>query len=72
MNEGQMKIGINGLGRIGKLTRLASCGTTILQRNRRQYRPAGRHGLADVAHYLERDSTYGALHAFLHGTRPNR
>jgi glyceraldehyde 3-phosphate dehydrogenase len=24
-------------------------------------------GLADVAHYLERDSTYGSLHAFLHG-----
>jgi glyceraldehyde 3-phosphate dehydrogenase len=29
-------------------------------------RPAGTD-LADVAHYLERDSTYGALHAFLHG-----
>ena len=25
--------------------------------------------LADIAHYLERDSTYGALHAFLHGYR---
>jgi glyceraldehyde 3-phosphate dehydrogenase len=23
--------------------------------------------LADIAHYLERDSTYGALHAYLHG-----
>ena len=67
MNEGQMKIGINGLGRIGKLCAWHHVG-------RRYFgeivinigREAGT-GLADVAHYLERDSTYGSLHAFLHG-----
>jgi len=67
MNEGQMKIGINGLGRIGKLTVWHHVG-------RRYFKEIvvniGRQAgtcLADIAHYLERDSTYGALHAFLHG-----
>ena len=67
MNEGQMNIGINGFGRIGKLTAWHHVG--------RKYfsdivinigREAGTC-LADVAHYMERDSTYGALHTFLHG-----
>ena len=62
-----MKLGINGLGRIGKLT--VWCHVA-----RRSFdelvvsigRQAGT-SLADIAHYLERDSSYGALHAFLHG-----
>jgi len=64
-------LGINGLGRIGKLTLWD-------QVARRAFpeivvnlgRPAGR-SLADIAHYIERDSTYGRLHAFLHGHRAN-
>lgn len=67
MNEGRMKLGINGFGRIGKLTAWHHVGrkyfTEIVVNIGRQ---AGT-GLADVAHYLERDSTYGALHTFLHG-----
>jgi glyceraldehyde 3-phosphate dehydrogenase len=67
MNEKQMTIGINGLGRIGKLS--------VWHHVARRYfneivvnigRPAGTR-LEDIAHYLERDSTYGALHTYLHG-----
>ena len=67
MNEGQMKIGINGLGRIGKLSLWHHVGrryfNEIVVNIGRQ---AGTR-LTDVAHYLERDSTYGALHTYLHG-----
>jgi glyceraldehyde 3-phosphate dehydrogenase len=60
-------IGINGFGRIGKLA--------VWQLVSRKYfdeivvnigRNAGT-SLADVAHYAARDSSYGALHAFLYG-----
>ncbi len=60
-------LGINGFGRIGKL---------FLWRNlgRKHFgevvvnvgRQVGR-SLADIAHYLERDSTYGLLRSFLYG-----
>ena len=62
-------IGINGFGRIGKLTLWHHVG--------RKYfddivvnigRQAGT-SLADVAHYIERDSTYGSLGGFLYGFR---
>jgi glyceraldehyde 3-phosphate dehydrogenase len=62
-------LGINGLGRIGKLTLWHHVGRKAfgeivvnLGRN------AGR-SLADLAHYVERDSTYGRLHGYLHGHR---
>ncbi len=60
-------IGINGFGRIGKLT--------VWQLATRNYfheivvnigRKAGT-SMDDIAHYTERDSTYGSLHAFLYG-----
>ncbi len=62
-------LGINGLGRIGKLT--------LWHHVQRQYfskivvnigRSAGR-SLEDVVHYLERDSTYGRLGWFLRGSQ---
>lgn len=62
-----MKLGINGFGRIGKLT--------VWHHVARKHfeelvvnlgREAGT-SLADVAHYLRRDSTYGSLEAYLHG-----
>ncbi len=62
-----LKLGVNGLGRIGKLT--------IWRHVGRRYfdevivnigRPSGVK-LADVAHYLERDSTYGSLQGHLYG-----
>ncbi|PIE66686.1 MAG: glyceraldehyde-3-phosphate dehydrogenase [Deltaproteobacteria bacterium] len=67
MNGNEMKLGINGLGRIGKLS--------VWHHVSRRFfseivvnigRQAGTR-LEDLAHYLERDSTYGALHIFLHG-----
>jgi len=67
--KSELVLGINGLGRIGKLT--------LWHHVQRQFfskivvnigRPAGR-SLEDVAHYIERDSTYGRLGWFLCGSR---
>ncbi len=64
-----MKIGINGFGRIGKLS--------VWHHVSRKFfdeivvnigRKAGT-SIVDIAHYVERDSTYGRLHTFLHGHR---
>lgn len=66
------KLGINGLGRIGKLS--------VWHHVERQYfselvvnvgREVGT-GLEDIAQYIEKDSTYGALHNFLYGCRAKR
>ncbi|UCH81412.1 MAG: glyceraldehyde-3-phosphate dehydrogenase [Nitrospiraceae bacterium] len=66
-NETEKKIGINGLGRIGKLT--------LWNHVSKKYfgeivvnigREAG-SSLQDVRHYIERDSTYGSLPMYLHG-----
>lgn len=62
-----MKLGINGLGRIGKLT--------LWHHVSRKYFPEiviniGREvggGLTDLAAAIERDSSYGRLGTFLHG-----
>ncbi len=69
MNEGQMKIGINGLGRIGKLSLWHHVGRRYFSEIVVNIGRQAATGLVDVAHYLERDSTYGSLHAFLHGHR---
>ncbi len=66
-SQSKMKLGINGFGRIGKLT--------VWHHVARKFfdeivvnigRPAG-SSLADIAHYVERDSTYGWLHGYLYG-----
>jgi glyceraldehyde 3-phosphate dehydrogenase len=68
-NEGDNlpKLGINGLGRIGKLT--------LWHHVARKYfneivvnigRDVGT-SLTDIAHYVERDSTYGSLGGYLYG-----
>ncbi len=80
MNTGRQKhisekkavLGINGLGRIGKLSLWHHIG--------RKYFPeivvnVGRKagtGLKDIALYIEKDSTYGALHKYLYGYRAKR
>ncbi len=65
--DSDQRLGINGLGRIGKLT--------LWHHVARKYfgeivvntgRQVGR-SLEDIAHYVERDSTYGALHSYLYG-----
>jgi glyceraldehyde 3-phosphate dehydrogenase len=67
-----LKLGINGIGRIGKLS--------LWHHVARAYfseivvnigRQAG-GGLEDIAEYIERDSTYGFLGNYLHGYRGGR
>lgn len=65
-------LGINGLGRIGKLTLWHHIG-------KRHFsgivvnigRKVGTK-LEDIALYIEKDSTYGALHTYLHGYKAQR
>ena len=66
------KLGINGLGRIGKLA--------LWDQVSRKYfselvvnlgRNAG-SSLQDIADYIEKDSTYGSLGAYLYGCRSGR
>lgn len=67
-----MKLGINGLGRIAKLS--------VWHHIERKYfselvinigREVGT-SLDDVAHFIENDSTYGSLHNYLYGVRARR
>ncbi len=66
-DSSDLKLGVNGFGRIGKLT--------VWYHVARKYfdeivvnigRQSGT-SLADIAHYVERDSTYGWLHGYLYG-----
>ncbi|WP_310599936.1 glyceraldehyde 3-phosphate dehydrogenase NAD-binding domain-containing protein [Desulfobulbus sp.] len=67
-----MKLGLNGLGRIGKLT--------LWNQLSRQYFSEivvnlGRNvggGLEDIASAIEKDSTYGRLSMYLHGFKGGR
>jgi len=62
-----MKLGINGYGRIGKLSVWHHVGRKFFDEI---VVNLGRHvgtSLADIAHYTERDSTYGRLSGFLYG-----
>ena len=67
-----IKLGINGIGRIGKLNlwhhvaRRSFEGLVV-----NAGREAGK-GLQDIADYLNRDSTYGALARYIHGFRAGR
>lgn len=69
---GPIKLAINGLGRIGKLS-------LWHQVERRHFaeivvnlgRDAGT-SLEDIALFIEKDSTYGSLHQYLHGCRARR
>jgi len=65
-------LGINGLGRIGKLTLWDHISRKyfdeiIINMGRR----VGT-SFVDLAHYIERDSTYGPLHAYLYGHQGER
>ncbi len=62
-----LKLGVNGLGRIGKLTVWHHAGRGYFDELVVNIgRPSGAC-LADIAHYLERDSTYGSLQGYLYG-----
>jgi glyceraldehyde 3-phosphate dehydrogenase len=62
-----MKLGINGLGRIGKLTLWHQVSRKFFSEIVVNLGRSAGKSLADVAHYIERDSTYGWLHGYLYG-----
>jgi glyceraldehyde 3-phosphate dehydrogenase len=72
LNSSGAKLGINGLGRIGKLS--------LWHYISRKYFDEivvnmGREvgiSLGDLAHYIERDSTYGSIHSYLYGHSAKR
>jgi len=62
-----MNIGINGLGRIGKLTLWHHIGRKYFDEIVVNIGREAGTSLKDVAHYIERDSSYGTLPAYLYG-----
>ena len=61
------KLGVNGFGRIGKLTVWHHVGRKYFDEIIVNIGRQPGSCLEDIAHYVERDSTYGWLHAYLHG-----
>lgn len=66
-NYADIKLGINGFGRIGKLTLWHHIGRKFFKEIVVNIGRQAGTSLEDIAHYLERDSNYGALHTFLYG-----
>jgi len=65
-------LGINGLGRIGKLTLWHHIGRKYFKEIVvNQGREVGK-GLHDIAQMIEKDSTYGLMHTFLYGINAQR
>jgi len=60
-------LGINGLGRIGKLTLWHHIGRKYFKELVVNIGREAGQSLADVAHYIERDSTYGRMQHYLYG-----
>jgi glyceraldehyde 3-phosphate dehydrogenase len=60
-------LGINGFGRIGKLTLWHHIGRKYFDEIVVNIGRQAGTGMEDIAHYTERDSTYGLLQAFLKG-----
>jgi glyceraldehyde 3-phosphate dehydrogenase len=65
--NGGITLGINGLGRIGKLTLWHHVARKFFGQIVVNIGREAGTGLADIAHYLERDSTYGSLQGYLYG-----
>ncbi len=61
------KLGVNGFGRIGKLTLWHHTGRKYFDEIIVNIGRQPGSCLEDIAHYVERDSTYGWLHSYLHG-----
>ncbi|MEW6053321.1 MAG: glyceraldehyde 3-phosphate dehydrogenase NAD-binding domain-containing protein [Nitrospirota bacterium] len=65
-------LGINGLGRIGKLSLWNHVGRKYFSEIVVNIGRKAGTKLEDVALYIEKDSTYGSLHQYLHGYRSER
>ena len=61
------RLGVNGFGRIGKLTLWHHVGRKYFDQIIVNIGRQPGSCLEDIAHYVERDSTYGWLHGYLHG-----
>jgi glyceraldehyde 3-phosphate dehydrogenase len=68
-NKNKLKLGINGFGRIGKLTLWHHVGRKYFDELVVNLGRQSGNSLEDIAYYTERDSTYGSLHGFLYGHR---
>ncbi|MBP1720423.1 MAG: glyceraldehyde-3-phosphate dehydrogenase [Deltaproteobacteria bacterium] len=67
-----LKLGINGLGRIGKLSLWHHVARNYFSEIVVNVGRGVGGGLEDVADYIERDSTYGSLGQYLHGHKGGR
>jgi glyceraldehyde 3-phosphate dehydrogenase len=67
-----MSLGINGLGRIGKLTLWHHVGRKYFSEIVVNMGRRVGSSIADLAQYIEKDSTYGSLHTYLYGHRSKR
>ena len=66
-NRSELALGINGFGRIGKLTVWNQVGRKYFRELVINIGRESGTSLADIAHYLARDSNYGCLHGYLYG-----
>ncbi|MCL5022742.1 MAG: glyceraldehyde-3-phosphate dehydrogenase [Nitrospirae bacterium] len=72
ISEKKPVLGVNGLGRIGKLSLWHHIGRKYFSEIVVNVgRKAGK-SLEDIARYIEKDSTYGALHRYLYGYKARR
>lgn len=67
ISESDLVLGINGLGRIGKLTLWHHIGRKYFREIVINMGRLAGNSIKDLAHYIERDSTYGWLHGYLYG-----
>jgi glyceraldehyde 3-phosphate dehydrogenase len=65
-------LGINGLGRIGKLTLWNHIGRKYFSEIVVNIGRKAGTSLQDIALYIEKDSTYGSLHQYLYGYKVKR
>jgi len=72
ISEKKPVLGINGLGRIGKLTLWNHIGRKYFSEIVVNLGRKAGSRLEDVALYIEKDSTYGSLHQYLHGFKAKR
>jgi glyceraldehyde 3-phosphate dehydrogenase len=72
ISEKKPVLGINGLGRIGKLTLWNHIGKKYFAEIVVNIGRKAGSTLEDVALYIEKDSTYGSLHQYLHGYKAKK
>ena len=66
-SNAKLKLGINGFGRIGKLSLWHQVGRKYFSEIVVNIGRQAGTSLADIAHYVQRDSNYGLLHGYLYG-----